>query len=519
MTLQPADSDQTPRFVAIEIGGTKLQIVVGTEDARVLARKRFTVDAARGAEGILAQIAEALPGLIAEWRPLAVGVGYGGPVNWRTGRIVKSYHVPGWHGFSLCEWLEGIAGLPVFVENDANVAALGEAVFGAGRGCDPVFYTTLGSGVGGGLVSGGRIYHGFAPGESEIGHLALGPDGITPEDCCSGWSLDRCIRERISETAQGHLAQLVATSPGNEARHLGVALAAGDELADRILDDAAERLGLALSHVTHLFHPEVIVLGGGVALLGEPLRAAVARKLRRFVMDALQPGPRVVLAALCEDAVPIGALALSRQMFHAREQFTPHLLMQNWLKDYVAAQHHALDSVPLDGVVRLTETVRGAWLRDAQVFAIGNGGSAANASHFATDLGKGSSDKLPRRFRVLSLADNAAWITALGNDYSYDDAFVRQLQNFARPGDMLLAASVSGNSPNLVKAFDWANEHGLETAVIVGAKRGRLAEIARQCIVVNDTHYGRVEDVQMHILHMLCYAFMELPEMQSQSNS
>ena len=187
--------------------------------------------------------------------------------------------------------------------------------------------------------------------------------------------------------------------------------------------------------------------------------------------------------------------------------------MQTWLQSYIAAQHKALDSVSLDDVSRLTEAVRAAWLRDAQIFAIGNGGSAANASHFATDLGKGSSDKLPQRFRVLSLTDNVAWLTALGNDYSYDDAFVRQLQNYARSGDVLLAASVSGNSPNLVKAFEWANEHGLETAVIVGAKRGRLAEIARQTIVIDDTHYGRVEDVQMHILHMLCYAFMEVPEL------
>jgi D-sedoheptulose 7-phosphate isomerase len=96
-----------------------------------------------------------------------------------------------------------------------------------------------------------------------------------------------------------------------------------------------------------------------------------------------------------------------------------------------------------------------------------------------------------------------------------DDAFLRQLQNYARSGDVLLAASVSGNSPNLVKAFEWANEHGLETAAIVGAKRGKLAEVARQTIVIEDTHYGRVEDVQMHILHMLCYAFMEVPEMQA----
>jgi D-sedoheptulose 7-phosphate isomerase len=164
-------------------------------------------------------------------------------------------------------------------------------------------------------------------------------------------------------------------------------------------------------------------------------------------------------------------------------------------------------------VERLTQTVRAAWLRDAQIFAIGNGGSAANASHFATDLGKGSSDKLHQRFRILSLADNVAWLTALGNDYSYDDSFKRQLENFARPGDVLIAASVSGNSPNLLRAFEWANERGMETAAIVGAKKGKLAEVARQTIVIDDTHYGRVEDVQMHILHMLCYAFMELPEL------
>jgi D-sedoheptulose 7-phosphate isomerase len=186
--------------------------------------------------------------------------------------------------------------------------------------------------------------------------------------------------------------------------------------------------------------------------------------------------------------------------------------MHTWLVNYIKAQHQTLDSVPIDGVMRLAKTLHAAWQRDAQVFVIGNGGSASTASHFATDLGKGASDKMPRPFRVLSLTDNVAWLTAVGNDYSYDDIFVRQLRNYARSGDLLLAVSVSGNSPNLVKAFEWSNEHGLESAAIVGAKRGRLADIARQSIVIQDTHYGRVEDVQMQILHMLCYAFMELPE-------
>ena len=186
--------------------------------------------------------------------------------------------------------------------------------------------------------------------------------------------------------------------------------------------------------------------------------------------------------------------------------------MKNWLQEYIAAQHRALDSVPLDGIEKAIETVRTAWREDRQIFAIGNGGSAANASHFATDLGKGSSDKVGKRFRVLSLTDNAAWMTALGNDYSYDDVFLRQLQNYARPGDVLIAASVSGGSPNLVKAFTWAREQGLKTIALVGAKRGRMADLAHDVIVINDTHYGRVEDAQMGICHMLCYAFMENPQ-------
>ena len=186
-------------------------------------------------------------------------------------------------------------------------------------------------------------------------------------------------------------------------------------------------------------------------------------------------------------------------------------MITQWIADYLEAQKRAVDSVKPAEIAALVETLRVAWSQDRQVFAIGNGGSASNASHFAVDLGKGSSDKLPRRFRVLSLTDNVAWMTALGNDYSYDEIFSRQLMNYARKGDVLIAASVSGNSPNLVKAYEWAKAHGVKTLALVGAKRGRLAELADQVVVIEDTHYGRVEDVQMHILHILCYAFMEVP--------
>ena len=183
--------------------------------------------------------------------------------------------------------------------------------------------------------------------------------------------------------------------------------------------------------------------------------------------------------------------------------------MQKWIAGYLEAQKKAVDSLKPAELSGLINTLKTAHAADRQVFAIGNGGSAANASHFAVDLGKGASDKLGKRFRVMSLTDNTPWLTALGNDFSYDDVFASQLQNYARPGDVLIAVSVSGNSPNLLKAFDWARQHDLRTIALVGARRGRLPDLAEQTIVVGDTHYGRVEDVHMHILHLICYAFIE----------
>ena len=188
------------------------------------------------------------------------------------------------------------------------------------------------------------------------------------------------------------------------------------------------------------------------------------------------------------------------------------VVMNSWICNYVSAQKAALDSIPAQAVEQLIKLMRHALQEDRQIFVFGNGGSAANASHFITDLGKGASDKVGRRFRCLSLNDNVSWMTALANDYTYEDIFVRQLENYARPGDVAMALSVSGNSPNVVKALAWARKTGLTTIALVGGKRGEMARIAEHVVVIDSTHYGRVEDAQMGICHMICYAFMENPE-------
>src|SRR5215204_1096842 len=183
--------------------------------------------------------------------------------------------------------------------------------------------------------------------------------------------------------------------------------------------------------------------------------------------------------------------------------------METYISEYINAQKAALDSIPVEQVAQLIQKFKDAWINDRNIFVFGNGGSAANASHFVTDLGKGASDKMTKRFHCLSLNDNTPWMTAIGNDYSYDEVFSRQLMNFARAGDLVLTMSVSGSSPNLLAAVEWSKKNGVYTIALVGAKRGRLADIADFVIVADSAHYGRVEDTHMGICHMICYAFME----------
>jgi glucokinase len=245
-------------------------------------------------------------------KPIAVGVGFGGPVDWRNGQICCSHQIEGWSEFPLGQWLVDLAGAPVNVDNDADVGALGEAVHGAGLDFNIVFYVTLGSGVGGGLVVDRKIYHGARPGESEIGHVRLDRSGTIVEHRCSGWAVDARLRAAAKMNPSGLLAGCIGSATSGEAKYLTAALDAGDASARQILNETADDLAFGLSHVAHLLHPEVIVLGGGLSLVGEPLRAAVEKLLRGYVMEAFAPGPRIALAKLREDAVPVGALALAQ---------------------------------------------------------------------------------------------------------------------------------------------------------------------------------------------------------------
>ncbi len=160
-------------------------------------------------------------------------------------------------------------------------------------------------------------------------------------------------------------------------------------------------------------------------------------------------------------------------------------------------------------VRRLTELIFAAWESGTTVFIVGNGGSATTASHLCEDLGKGClrqddlCDESRKRLRVLSLTDNVGWLTAIGNDCGYDQVFVQQLMNFGRAGDLLVAISGSGNSPNVLAAVDWANRHGMKTFGMTGFQGGKLKQTAHECIHVPLDDMGMVESVHVGLMHWI----------------
>jgi len=182
--------------------------------------------------------------------------------------------------------------------------------------------------------------------------------------------------------------------------------------------------------------------------------------------------------------------------------------IQNYLQETLKMAE-LLENPVISNIIEILEDCR---KQGRQVFVCGNGGSAATASHFAVDLGKGASLSRDPRFKIICLNDNTPWITALGNDFSYDQIFVEQLKNFASAEDVLITISGSGNSPNIIEAVEWANSNGLITLGLTGRPGGKLGQIAKHPVFVESSHMGRIEDGHSLILHVVGYYFMENPE-------
>lgn len=299
-------------YLGIEIGGTKIQIVAADQDLNVLGHSHFLVGQIKDANFIRKELEERVSEYLSRGPIKSIGVGFGGPILPATGQVYQSFQVDGWEGFNLKNWLTEKTGVPTFVDNDANIAALAESTLGAGRLYESAFYITLGSGVGGGFVLKNEIYHGREPGEFEIGHIRIDKTGTTLESCCSGWALNNKLKLYIENHPESALAKFAGEDSVNGSKYLSKAIQDGDEHADRIFQEMIDNLAFGLSHLIHLVNPEVIIIGGGLSLIGEYLKERLKESLPKYLMEPMKNKlPDVKMAELGELVVPLGAISLA----------------------------------------------------------------------------------------------------------------------------------------------------------------------------------------------------------------
>jgi glucokinase len=313
--------------LGVEIGGTKLQLAIGSREGEIVERIQGRVNREGGAWGIREWVEENLPLMLAKAEAMnngvnAIGCGFGGPVDTARGEVLKSVHIQGWDGFPLKAWFEDTFGLPTIIANDTNAAAWGEYCKGSGRGSRYFFYTNMGSGVGGGIIIGGKLYDGQGYGAGEFGQTYV-PDwtsqapGIPEkvENLCSGWAIERRLR------SPGYVPQssaLMALAGGDlqnlDTRKLAQAARAGDAFALNEIDHIAHSMGIGLANVLCLLNVEAIAIGGGVSNLGDLLINPIKKYTREYEFISSVDHYTISRCELGDSIVLVGAALLAQEM-------------------------------------------------------------------------------------------------------------------------------------------------------------------------------------------------------------
>ncbi|HEX8367865.1 MAG TPA: ROK family protein [Pyrinomonadaceae bacterium] len=312
-------------LAGIDIGGTKIAVALETPSGERVASRRLPTEAEGGAYAVLENISRAVEEMLDENKAkiVAIGVGSPSPLDVEKGLILSPSNLRDWDRFPVVSLLNERFKVPVKLDNDANVAALGEYIYGAGRGYQNIFYITVSTGIGGGIVINGEIYHGVSNGAGELGHTVVQPDGVRCncgstgclETICAGVHLARRARERLASGAPSLINEMISDASEITAKTVVEAARRKDRLAMEIWDETCRFLAIGVANIFTLLAPEIVVIGGGIAGAGELLFEPLRRMVPQFVSMIPLEKINIVPAALGADSGVCGALVLARKAY------------------------------------------------------------------------------------------------------------------------------------------------------------------------------------------------------------
>lgn len=284
--------------LGVEIGGTKQQIAVCDSEANIVEMVSERVAIVEGAPDILRWLLQKIPTLLEKYEITAIGVGFGGPLETATGRVLISLQVPGWKDFELKTWFEAQFARPTVVVNDTVAGGYAELLKGAGRGSNAFFYTNIGTGIGGAFYMSGKPWDGIGFGASYFGNTYLSEPPTRIEDLCSGTAIERRLCEGIP-------ADSLMKEPTCRALH--AAARQGDAFALAELDRVGYYFGLGIANLVTLLGVDRIAIGGGVGNMGEYIVEPIAKHAKEYVFISGRDRFEVCQSELLDDNVPVGA--------------------------------------------------------------------------------------------------------------------------------------------------------------------------------------------------------------------
>ncbi len=304
-------------IIGVDLGGTRIRAACLDHDLNIITRQEtLTLADDGGPDAVIGRMIELIRSIWPDENVAGVGVSSPGPLDPNTGVVLAPPNLTGWHHVPLAERLNAAFGVPVYIGKDTNVAVLAETARGAALGCRDVVYITLSTGIGAGVLVDGRLLLGHGGLATEVGSMWLLIDGQATrfEAAAAGPALAQKARDRLQQGEKSLLADMVE---GNweqlETKMLGQAAQQGDVLALEIVQWAGYVIGLGLTSVLHLFNPEIMVIGGGVSNIGEPLLNPLRQTIQDHVIyTGYIDTMRIEPAALGEDVSIIGAAALVR---------------------------------------------------------------------------------------------------------------------------------------------------------------------------------------------------------------
>lgn len=312
--------------IGVDLGATNIVCILSSRDGRIVTRDTRKTFGDKGKEKTISQIINSAKDVIREGERLGVstksilgmGVGGPGPINSDEGVIYVAPNIPGWINTSLIKELKNEFDLPIFLENDANVAALGEWWLGAGKSVDNMVLLTLGTGIGGGIIINGGILHGIRHTAGEVGHMIIKENGLLcgcgNHGCFEAYASAKAVVNRtLTEIRRGEktmLTDIVKNRPEKITCKLIYDTAKrGDNLCKKIVEDTVKYLGIGIANIVNIINPQMIVLGGGMAKAGDFLFDPVREYVKEHAFNAAMEGVKIVPAALGTNAGAIGAVA------------------------------------------------------------------------------------------------------------------------------------------------------------------------------------------------------------------